>query len=370
MLKYLLFSTEKAGDLYGWYIGILGFSPILGGLIADIWLGQRKTLIWSVVMAILGCVFLAASSLTSSVVMFYIALLLMVIGSMLFKPTIYTTLGNIYEKRNDPRRDGGFTLTLVAINIGAFLAPLICGILGENIGWWLGFTIAGIFMASILFLLKYTPEKIIKGKDPKASYQNAIFIMLLVFLAVYLPYSIGEGAIDQTSLAGIIVGSFMIPASWMQAILLLPSFIFYLIFPWVWIKLAKMKIEPATMYKFVWGLAFLVVGIILFQVALSGYQRSELASLSIIGVISIAVALSEVLIGPIIISLITRIVPKKWANTFVGAWFTITRGIAVIISLSFSKFNVSLAPILIISVVACGIIVLVLLRAPFRRWVR
>jgi POT family proton-dependent oligopeptide transporter len=68
MLKYLLFSTEKAGDLYGWYIGILGFSPILGGLIADIWLGQRKTLIWSVVMAILGCVFLAASSLTSSVV--------------------------------------------------------------------------------------------------------------------------------------------------------------------------------------------------------------------------------------------------------------------------------------------------------------
>jgi len=367
MVKYLLFSVDKASIHYGWYLGALAFSPILGGLIADLWLGQRKTLFWSFVISIFGCILLAVSSLTSSVAVFYIAMFLIVIGSMLFKPTIYTTLSNIYDAKNDSRRDGGFTLMLLAINLGAFMAPLVCGGLGENIGWWLGFLVAGIFMVLALFLLKYTPANVtLKKTISKKGYQNAFFIMLFVLLAVYLPYRIGDQAVDQKDLAGIMIGSVIFPRAWVPVVFLLPSYVLYLIFPWVWMKLAKIKKEPSTIYKFVWGFAFMIIGLFLYRLSVAGYQRSGVSSLSIVGITSILLGLSEVCIGPIITSLITKVAPKKWAATFVGAWFTIIGITSLFIAYGF-QFISGLAPIFTIGLIACALIALILLRAPFKR---
>ncbi|MEI6079368.1 MAG: MFS transporter, partial [bacterium] len=272
MIKHLMFSMDKASNYYGWYLAALSFSPILGGLISDIWLGRKKALLWSIIVAIFGCVLLAISSLASSALLFYAATFLIVVGAMLFRPTIYTTLSNIYDSGHDPRRDGGFTLILLAINLGAFFAPLVCGTLGERFGWWSGFLTASIFMIAVLFLLKHVTTNIdLKASSPEPSSKNILFITLLVILAVYLPYHLASNSIDMANFTGAIIGGMSIPSSWIQSLMLLPSFIFYLIFPWLWIKLARINKEPSTIYKFVWGLAFLLLALLVYNFVVVRY---------------------------------------------------------------------------------------------------
>ena len=369
MIKHLMFSTDKASSYYGWYLAALSFSPVIGGFISDIWLGRKKALLWSIIVAIFGCVLLAVSSLASSALLFYAATFFIVVGAMLFRPTIYTTLGEIYDSGNDPRRDGGFTLIFLAINVGAFFAPLACGTLGERFGWWPGFLAASIFMVAILFLLKQVTTNI----DPKTtstepSNKNVLFITLLVIFAVYLPYHLANNSIDTASFSGAVIGGMLIPSSWIQGLLLVPAFIFYLIFPWVWIKLARVNKEPSTIYKFVWGLGFLLLALLVYNFVVVGYVKSGgTVGLSMIGITGIILALSEVCIGPIITSLITKIAPKKWAATFVGGWFTIIGVASIFISYVF-EFIIKKGPVLTISLTICSILVLVYLSKAFKRW--
>src|SRR5438128_470532 len=128
-----------ASQIYGFYTGLVYLTPILGGLLADRVLGQRRTVIVGAVLMAIGHFMMAFEAL------FLFALLTLILGNGAFKPNISTQVGGLYPP-GDRRRDRAFSIFYVGINLGAFLAPLVCGTLGEEVGWHYGFAAAGVGM--------------------------------------------------------------------------------------------------------------------------------------------------------------------------------------------------------------------------------
>ncbi|MEZ7892758.1 MAG: peptide MFS transporter [Candidatus Wallbacteria bacterium] len=144
LVNHLHYQRESALEIYALYTGLVYFTPIIGGYLADKYLGARKAVIIGASVMALGHLAMAFESLLN------LALGLLIVGNGFFKPNISTIVGGLYEE-NDPRRDGGFTIFYMGINLGAFFSPLVCGTLGETIGWHYGFSAAGIGMVCGLF---------------------------------------------------------------------------------------------------------------------------------------------------------------------------------------------------------------------------
>lgn len=132
---------EDALELYGLYTGLVYITPILGGLIADRWLGYRKSVMLGALLMTLGHASMALETETT----FYAGLGLLILGNGAFKPNISSIVGGLYP-RNSEKRDAGYTIFYMGINAGAFLGILLCGYIGEKVGWSYGFGLAGIFM--------------------------------------------------------------------------------------------------------------------------------------------------------------------------------------------------------------------------------
>ncbi len=128
LVKHLNMERHGALEIYALYTGLVYFTPMIGGYLADKYLGARKAIIIGGSVMALGHLAMAFDSLL------YTALGLLIIGNGFFKPNISTIVGGLYEE-HDPRRDGGFTIFYMGINLGAFFSPLVCGTLGETIGW-------------------------------------------------------------------------------------------------------------------------------------------------------------------------------------------------------------------------------------------
>ena len=139
LVNYLKWDRPGALDLYGTYTGMVYLTPMLGGFLADRYLGQRKSILIGGIVMALGHFAMAFESLL------YFALAMIVLGNGFFKPNISTMVGQLYPQ-GDARRDGAYTIFYMGINLGAFLAPLVCGALGERVGWHYGFSAAGVGM--------------------------------------------------------------------------------------------------------------------------------------------------------------------------------------------------------------------------------
>src|SRR5215212_4397174 len=137
-----------ASQIYGLYTGLVYLTPVFGGLLADRYLGQRRTVIVGAVLMAAGHFMMAFEAL------FFLALLTLILGNGAFKPNISTQVGGLYAP-GDRRRDRAYSIFYVGINLGAFLAPLICGTLGEEVGWHYGFGAAGIGMTLGLLIYAY-----------------------------------------------------------------------------------------------------------------------------------------------------------------------------------------------------------------------
>src|SRR5580704_15770169 len=143
------FPTSKAGAIYGLYTAMIYLFSLPGGWLADRIIGLQRGVLWGGVIIALGHFSMAIPSLTT----FYIGLALIVIGTGLLKPNISTLVGTLYTEQ-DIRRDAGFSIYYMGINIGALISPLVCGYLGENINWHYGFGAAGVGMT--LGLVQYS----------------------------------------------------------------------------------------------------------------------------------------------------------------------------------------------------------------------
>jgi len=178
LIKYHLMGDASSYQLLGAYGGMVYAMPVLGGMLADRWLGMRKAVVAGAVLLCLGHFGMAFEGEQARMVggdvqrdesalqIFYFSLALIIGGVGLLKPNISTIVGKLYPQ-NDPRRDGGFTIFYAGINVGALFASLICGYLGETFGWKYGFGAAGIGMLLGLTVF-LTGQKYLHGHaEPK-----------------------------------------------------------------------------------------------------------------------------------------------------------------------------------------------------------
>ncbi len=136
-----------ASQIYGIYTALVYLTPLFGGMIADRLLGQRKTVVIGAVLMAIGQFFLAAES------MFLVGLFFLIVGNGCFKPNLATQVGGLYPP-GDPRMDRAYSIYYMGVNLGAFLAPLVCGTLGQRFGWGYGFAAAGVGMVcGLIFYL-------------------------------------------------------------------------------------------------------------------------------------------------------------------------------------------------------------------------
>ncbi len=164
MTRQILYGDSQAYGIYAAYGALVYATPFIGGVIADQILGYRKAIILGAVFMAIGHFLMAIESS----MFFYGALAFLIIGNGFFKPNISSMVGGLY-KPDDPRRDGGFTIFYMGINLGAFMAPLACGLLGELLGWHYGFGLAGVGMVLglIVFLKGQHKFEPTNGAPPK-----------------------------------------------------------------------------------------------------------------------------------------------------------------------------------------------------------
>ena len=164
-------SIASASALYGTYISLVYLTPILGGFLADKYLGSRKAVIIGTVIMTLGH---ASMALEFNHIFLYIGLGCLIIGNGFFKPNITSIISNMY-KNFPEKKDGAFTIFYMGVNAGSFLGMMLCGYLGEKLGWSYGFGLAGIFM--FLGMLQfYFSQKIFGdiGLKPKKAIEKEI----------------------------------------------------------------------------------------------------------------------------------------------------------------------------------------------------
>jgi len=163
MTKQLLIGQQQSSLIYGTYTSMAFFTPIIGGIISDRWLGKRRAVIIGGSTMALGHFMMTFEPL------FYVALATIALGNGLFLPSLPSQINDLY-KPDDPRRGWAYNVYYVGINVGGFLAPLVCGWLGETYGWHWGFGAAGVGMLLGLVVYvsggKYLPEQGRVGRHP------------------------------------------------------------------------------------------------------------------------------------------------------------------------------------------------------------
>ncbi len=138
---FLGLGDTEANAIYGAYTALVYMTPFFGGMVADKLLGTRRTVVIGGLLMAAGHLFMTAEN----ELMFFTALALLIVGNGFFKPNISTIVGSLYPT-GSPKRDGGFTIFYIGINLGAAMAPLLCGYIGETFGWHYGFGLATIGM--------------------------------------------------------------------------------------------------------------------------------------------------------------------------------------------------------------------------------
>ena len=322
-----------SSHVYGLYSAFVYLTPILGGLIADRWLGQRRTVILGAVLMALGHFMMAFETL------FLLALIVLIFGSGAFKPNISTQVGGLYAP-GDRRRDRAFSIFYVGINLGAFLAPLVCGTLGEGYGWHYGFTAAGIGMVIglVIYLigLPSLPQDDVRLRrdEPKKPLDReewrAIMALALLFLPVTLFWATYEQQGNTIALwanantdraINLLFWRGEIPTTWFQAFnpFMIFAFTPFVVALWAW--QAKRDREPSTVLKMAMGcfgvaLANLILVLAAWQ---SGTDKASwLWLLAFFAIITVG----ELYISPVGLSLVTKIAPARLVSMLMGLWLS------------------------------------------------
>jgi len=326
LVKVLMMTPDAAYSLRMNFVSLLFVVPVIGGFVADKYLGYKRSLYFAVISAAFGNFIVALHAIWLSSIILYVALFFLAMGYAFFRPALYIMIGALYEDKNDVRRDSGFTLLYFATNLGAFFAPLLILSLADRLGWWVGFLLAGIFSLASVFIIKKLEEpKIDRSKkieitDRQKGYVLAITVVI-VFLVwgtltqtvniigdVFSSMAAGEGSESKSRWVQIINGGF-------TGVILVP------VFAWLWVKLASMGKVITTMKKFFLALCLAAVTMLGMYVIFAEYRRTGHINLVWMALFSVIFTSAELCIGPIAMSLVTRLAPSKICATVLGFWF-------------------------------------------------
>ncbi|MDU8885175.1 peptide MFS transporter [Yeosuana sp. MJ-SS3] len=334
-------SNGEALALYGWYTMLVYVASIPGGWIADKFLGQKKSVLYGGILLVAGHSILAVEQMWA----FYTGLGLIIAGVGMLKPNISTMVGGLY-KQGDIRRDKGFTIFYIGINVGAFLSSLIVGYVGEVHGWHYGFGLAGIGMA--LGLIQYLVgqkhlkhvgnflgasenkvDKEIMKKPLTKNEKDRVVVLFVSFLLVIVFWGAFEQAgglmnIYASEKTNRLLMGWEIPASWFQS--LNAMFIIFLgtSVAAYWAN-RKLKGKVATgLFKMIVGLIIMGTGFFFMTAAAGQYESNGSSAMYWLVLAYLFHTVGELSISPVALSYITKLAPVKYASLMMGIYFAMT----------------------------------------------
>lgn len=379
MTQYFGFSDSKSFTIMGTFTALVYISPLIGGLLASKVLGYRTAIIWGGFLLIAGYVLMA---LPYANILIYPALATIIVGNGMFKPNISSLLGTQYEV-DDPRRDSGFTLFYIGINIGALLAGLSSGYIKEYFGWHVSFGLAsvGLVIGLITFRLGLAH---IKGHHetpimPAGFKQQFAFYSLLAIIGLSFLLEIQALSTWLLPAVGVILLIALVVLTLQQTpddrkrmlvlnTLILSSIVFWMLFlqlfysanlfvdrlvnkdffgihltttvfyasesifiillgplfAWSWHTLGRNDKNPSPISKFILGILFAGLGFLV--LAISTYFPNDAGLINPLWVFSgyLLITIGELLLSPIGLSAITMLSPPKLAGVMMGVWFVAT----------------------------------------------
>ncbi len=348
------FDVKDAASIYGTYTMSVYLTALPGGLIADRWLGARLAVL-------LGGIVIACGHFTMvfrSTTFLYSGMALIAIGTGLLKPNISAMVGSLY-KENDPRRDSGFSIFYMGINIGAVLAPLVCGYLAQSAGfksflasqgfdpagsWHWGFGAAGVGMilGLVVFLLqrgrlRQAERRLDKaggvvsgeaeaaangGKLTRDDWKrlSAIFIFFFFTILFWAAYE-QKGASLNLFAARLVDTQFFgytFPSSWLQS--LTPFYVIMLVplFTILWARMGDR--QPSSPAKFTLGMLCIGLAYLLMIPAAALTAYGKVSPLWLVGLYFLEVV-GEICLSPVGLSLVTKLAPLKLVGIMMGVWF-------------------------------------------------
>ncbi|MCW6531035.1 peptide MFS transporter [Sphingomonas sp. MMSM20] len=329
MTRQLLFTQPHSSFVYGAYTACAYFTPIVGGVIADRYLGKRRAVIIGASIMALGHFLMAFEA------MFYIALATIALGNGFFLPSLPSQINGLY-RGDDPRRGWAYNVYYVGINIGGFLAPLICGTLGELYGWHYGFGAAGVGMlAGLLIYLggqQYLPADV-RAKDaapaPVDESGPSGRRLVLVLGAVGLAVTVFRGAYEQVGNTVALwaesgvdrrLGGLSIPMTWFQSLNPLLVMLLTPILLAVWRRRAAAGYDAPPARRMALG-ALIVGGAYFLLAAVTWFAGDMKASWLWLALFFLIFTIGELFVLPIGLGLFARLAPPKLGATTVAAWY-------------------------------------------------
>jgi proton-dependent oligopeptide transporter, POT family len=215
LTKHWLFSDEKSGVIYGAYTALVYITPVLGGYLADRYLGQRKAVTYGAVLLTFGHFLMgfegSGGQDAASLNIFWLALAFIIVGSGFLKANISVIVGQLYP-RTDVRRDGAYTIFYMGINLGAALGALLCGYLGETYGWSYGFGAAGVGMLlGLIVFIVFKPLLLGRGEplNPEALNKTVLGIKLewLLYLVGLVAVVVCWWLVQNQAVVGSLLGA-------------------------------------------------------------------------------------------------------------------------------------------------------------------
>jgi proton-dependent oligopeptide transporter, POT family len=341
------FTTRDAASLYGTYTMAVYMLSVVGGLAADRFLGASRAVLAGGIIIACGHFSMAVHSLS----FFYAGLSLIALGTGLLKPNISTMVGSLYAP-GDPRRDSGFSIFYMGINIGAIMAPLVCGWLAESStfkaflanqgfdpvrSWHWAFATAGIGMLVGLAVFSarrhqlpsvgpkqataaLSPPSLTRQEWRRVVAIGILFAFTIMFWSAYEQKGASLNLFAKELVTRNLFG-WDFPASWLQS--LTPFFVIVLapVFARLWIRLGDR--QPSGSRKFALGLFAIGIGTALLVPASALTARGGVSPLWLVGFYFFAVV-GELCVSPVGLSMVTRLSPAQIVGVMMGAWFFAT----------------------------------------------
>jgi len=383
LTQHWLFSDGKSNLIYGAYTSLVYITPVLGGYLADRYLGQRKAVLFGGVLLSLGHLFMAfegtGGQSDPTINIFWFALALIIVGSGFLKANISVMVGQLY-RLTDMRRDAAYTIFYMGINVGAALGTILVGYLGQRIGWAYGFGLAGIGMVAglIVFVLGKkvllgageAPEPLARSKEMTiygiglaavavmwalVQYQDVIQTLLIISGFALLGWVLYQAfKLDKEPRERIFAILFLIalnplfwglfeqaggsfnlytdryvdiggvPASVFQSINPIYIILFAPVFAALWQWLGKRGLEPSAPAKFALALAQVGLGFLVFVWGAKSVGMETMTPVVFVFLLYLLHTTGELCLSPVGLSAMNRLAPSFMASLIMGAWFYMT----------------------------------------------
>lgn len=356
------FTDPQAYRIYGWFTALVYLTPVIGGWVADKYIGQRHSITIGAILMAMGQFTLASYGFLPARMALFLGLIFIIVGNGFFKPNISTIVGQLYEP-NDPRRDSGFTIFYMGINVGAFIAPFITGYVGEVtatspswVAWRWGFMAAGIGM--IIGLIWYVTSQnkylghiglhpVAKNTQDEDAEERAkaeaaakpltqedkdkikaVFTFTFIAIFFFAFFEQAGSSLSKFAQTSIVLPAFKLPwghifqikASWFQSINPIAVVILAPLFAKMWINLGMKNKEPSIPIKFALGVFLTGLGFLVLAIGSMFLTPQHQINMMWLVALYIIHTCGELCLSPVGLSMVTKLAPTKFLSMLMGVW--------------------------------------------------